>query len=122
MEELDLNNYLFKQNLFELFKFQLKKDFESTGLDVDFTELLPNNMKDLQKTIQKEIEGVMKRQSHLFPMLLYRIDISESQIKKYSEKDPDSSYEELLSELIIKRILQKVILKKTFSEKSKPIE
>jgi hypothetical protein len=115
MEELDLNTYLFKQDLFELFKFQLTKDFESAGLDVNFTQNLPRELELLKSTIQSQVQTVNKQQAHLLPILLYRIDISEVQIKTYSKKYPELSYEALLAELIIKRILQKVILKKTYS-------
>lgn len=115
MDELDLNNYLFKQNLFDLFKSQLSKDFESAGLDISFTSNLPKDLELLINTVKVQIETLSKKTPHLLPILLYRIDISEQQIKVYSKKNPDAIYEVLLAELIIKRILQKVILKKTFS-------
>lgn len=117
MEELDLNTYLFKQDLFELFKFQLTKDFESAGLDIHFTKNLPKELHALQAVIQTQLIQASKQHANLLPILLYRIDISESQIKNYSKKNADLSYETILAELIIKRILQKVILKKTFSNK-----
>jgi hypothetical protein len=117
MEELDLNNYLFKQDLYELFKFQLTKDFESAGLDITFTKNLPKELKALRDSIQEEITQSSKQKAQLLPILLYRIDISELQIKNYSKNNADLTYEAILAELIIKRILQKVILKKTFSNK-----
>ena len=116
MEELDLNNYLFKQDLFELFKFQLTKDFESAGLDISFTSNLPKELEALKRLIEIQVNNVSKLQTHLIPVLLYRIDISESQIRTYYMKNPNLSYEAILAELIIKRTLQKVILKKTFSK------
>lgn len=115
MEELDLNTYLFKQDLFELFKFQLSKDFESAGIDITFTQKLPQQLEALKNIICVQLLELSKKQAHLLPILLYRIDISEAQIKKYSKKAPELTYETLLAELIIKRILQKIILKKTFS-------
>lgn len=116
MEELDLNTYLLKQDLFELFKFQLIKDFESSGISVDFARELPSQLLLLKAVLEQQIQILEKQQASLLPILLYRIDISEAQIKKYASKQPDVSYEALLSELIIKRILQKIILKKTYSK------
>lgn len=115
MEELDVNNYLVQQNLFDLFKTQLKKDFSSCSLSVDFINDLPADLPHLKATIINELAPLLKNNSQL-SALLYRIDISETQIKNYSDKNKTLGFEEILSELIIKRILQKVILKKKFSQ------
>lgn len=115
MEELDVNNYLVQQNLFDLFKTQLKKDFSSCSLNVDFIEGLHADLPHLKVEIIKELEPLLKNSSQL-SALLYRIDISEAQIKSYMDKNRSMGFEEILSELIIKRILQKVILKKKFSQ------
>ena len=44
MEELDVNDYLIRENLFELFKIQLKKDFDSCSLSTDFIDNLPSQL------------------------------------------------------------------------------
>ncbi|MDO8999082.1 MAG: hypothetical protein Q7W45_04905 [Bacteroidota bacterium] len=115
MEELDVNNYLIQENLFELFKRQLKKDFDSCSLSTDFVENLAIDWELLKKSILNELNPLIKNNS-LLSNLLYRIDISELQIKNYQLKNTTLSFEEILAELIIKRILQKVILKKRFSQ------
>ncbi len=115
MEELDVNNYLVQQNLFDLFKTQLKKDFSSCSLNVDFINELHADLPHLKASVIKELEPLLKNTNQL-SALLYRIDISETQIKNYTDKNPAMGFEEVLSELIIKRILQKVILKKKFSQ------
>ena len=48
--------------------------------------------------------------------LLYRIDITELQIKNAALKNPELHLQFLLAELIIKRILQKVVLKELYSK------
>ena len=115
MEELDVNNYLLSENLFELFKRQLKKDFDSCSLNTDFIDSLPVQFELLKLSIITELKQISKNNS-LLSNLLYRIDISEIQIKNYHQKNNSLSFEEVLAELIIKRILQKVILKKKFSQ------
>ena len=115
MEELEVNNYLVQENLFDLFKRQIKKDFGSCSLDTEFTNELPIDMDPLKASIQKELHSLLKNNLQL-SALLYRIDISEAQIKNYEAKNKNLSFEEILAELIIKRILQKVILKKRFSQ------
>jgi hypothetical protein len=115
MFEPDLNKGLQQEDLFELFRLQLKKDFESSGLDATFTNELPNAFEELQKVILKQVEYLLSSGSQYFAGLLYRIDISEQQLHKYGNQHPDLNLAETLAELIIKRVLQKVILKKRFS-------
>ena len=43
MEEIDLNTQLIEIDLFNLFKIQIKKDFETCGLDVNFINDLPSD-------------------------------------------------------------------------------
>jgi hypothetical protein len=115
MEELNVNNYLISENLFELFKIQLKKDFDSCSLNTDFIDSLPVQFELLRSSLLVELKPLLKANS-ILSNLLYRIDISEIQIKNYQLKNPTIDFEEVLAELIIKRILQKVILKKKFSQ------
>ena len=114
MEELDVNNYVVEQHLFDLFKNQLKKDFSSCSLSIDFIDVLPVDLPLLKNALLNELQPLFKNSQ--LPALLYRIDISEAQIKNYSLKNHSFSFEEIITELIIKRILQKVILKKRFSQ------
>ncbi|WP_317896675.1 hypothetical protein [Aurantibacillus circumpalustris] len=118
MEEIDVNTYLFKENLFDLFKEQLKKDFEGAGANSDFTGDLPRDLEALKLVLLHELKIISNNSSTLIASLLYRIDISEIQIRNYQLKNSSLSFEEVLAELIIKRILQKVILKKTYSTKN----
>ena len=48
MEEIEYI-LLLKQDLFELFKIQLKKDFEGSGLNGDFADNLPSAFEDLRE-------------------------------------------------------------------------
>jgi hypothetical protein len=46
--------------------------------------------------------------------LLYRIDISEAQLKRYLNKNKDESHFNVIAELIIKRVLQKVVIRQMY--------
>lgn len=113
MESLQINEYLVNENLFELFCAQLKKDFEGSGLSAEFTGDLPREFNDLKNSVLGEVKRVISKSA--LPALLYRVDISEKQLTDYQKKNSALSFEEVISELIIKRVLQKVILKKRFS-------
>lgn len=116
MEELDISASLLQNDLFDLFKKQLRKDFEGSGLEGQFAEVLPPVFDLLKASLMQELHPLVRNNSSLLASLLYRVDISERQLKSYREASTGMDMEELLSELIIKRILQKIILKKKFSE------
>jgi hypothetical protein len=116
MEEIDLNTALARDDLFTLFKLQLKKDFESVGVNGTFIDDLPLQLEALKQCIVGALKPLQQSNANGLMSLLYRIDISETQLKNYHSSHPGLGLEELLAELIIKRVLQKVILKKKFSE------
>lgn len=115
MEEIDINKQLLTEDLFELFRNQLKKDFEGSGLNGDFAATLPSDFNTLKEKIHSELVFLSQRNSSSLPGLLYRVDISDFQLRKYQQDNKTMDFEEALSELIIKRVLQKVILRKKFS-------
>lgn len=116
MEEIDVNTSLKQHDLFDLFRQQLKKDLEGAGIDAAFTEQLPVAFDELKQVISKTIMPLTRNAGAQLAGLLYRVDISERQLSRYSQSDEVTSFEEYVAELIIKRELQKVILKRTFSK------
>jgi hypothetical protein len=117
MDDLELRASLLQKELFELFRLQLKRDFEVSGCSVEFIEHLPVNFEHLRDEVSAQLKKMGKHGVSKLPELLYRIDVSEQQIKRFAEEHPAENWEDLVAELIIKRILQKVILKKTYSKK-----
>jgi hypothetical protein len=49
--------------------------------------------------------------------LLYRVDISEAQLKRYLSEAKNESYFNVIAELIIKRVLQKVVVKQYYKNR-----
>ena len=118
MDELpDINTGISKPDLFGKFKLQLQKDFEGAGLNGDFANDLTPDYNSILKVVESEIEKINKLAVSKLTGLLYRIDISEIQIKKLSEEKKESSMNEIISELILKRELQKIIIKEHFRSK-----
>lgn len=114
MEAPEIRAYLINEDLFTLFKKQLKKDFETSGVDAGFADNLLPEWFSLKEVIGRALKPLSKNTSSLTP-LLYRIDINETEIKQYQALNNDMPFDEVVAELIIKRILQKVVLKKKFS-------
>jgi len=105
-----------KPDLFEKFKTQLHKDYEMCGL-TELTPILSSN--DLEHVYHQILNSILlleKKESSVLQNLLYRIDVTEVQIKREASQNPEKNFQQILSELIIKRILQKVILKQEYSK------
>ncbi len=115
MSELPDNfSALAKPDLFEAFKAQVKKDFENCALNSEFVLKMDPDYGMLLQLIAVEVEVIIKLSSTKLSELLYRIDISERQIKKLSNLKADSDFTDIVSELIIKRELQKVVFKQMY--------
>lgn len=114
MEELEIGAYLINEDLFMLFKKQVKKDFETSSLESGFADNLLPEWDSLKEVMSRAIKPLVKNNS-AFNSLLYRIDISEAEIANYQSHHSGLRFEDLMAELMIKRILQKVVLKKKFS-------
>ncbi|MFN7913607.1 MAG: hypothetical protein ACK5QC_17435 [Bacteroidota bacterium] len=90
--------------LFNLFIEQLSKDFEMSGINIGFIDTLSSDYKQIVATIKSQL-----KQSSI-EALLYRVDIGEAQLKNYC-KINQLEFLDGASELIVKRILQKVIFR-----------
>jgi hypothetical protein len=118
MDELpDINAGISKPDLFEKFKAQLQKDFEFCNLDGTFAIDIIPDFDRILKVVHSEVEKINRVSSGKINELLYRIDISEAQIKKAINSAPDSELTKIISELIVKRELQKIIIKEHFKNK-----
>lgn len=115
MDDLVPEEWFLKEHLFELFKQQLKKDFDHSSVDSAFISELPSAFEDLKKALLVGMAPLFQSSASSLQNLLYRIDIGELQIRQYRLHHPGLSFEEVIAELLIKRILQKIILRKKFS-------
>lgn len=94
---------------------QLAKDFNEIGCGVFFEKItVPLHYEVLITEINEALFAIKKQGSNLHQQLLYRVDISEKQVAEMFLREDNKN---ALAELIIKRILQKVILKIQFSKK-----
>jgi hypothetical protein len=116
LQENELNSFSINNEILGLFKLQLKKDFESAGIDASFTASLPDSLELLTSAIEAALGPVITNSS-LLASLLYRVDISETQLSKAQRQDSTATFLNVIATLILKRVLQKVILKKTHSKK-----
>ncbi len=115
MENLpEIKNQLSTKDLFDAFKGQLVKDFEQSNFPSDFVAALEPNYSSILEKIADELQRNEKRTGFTIMSLLYRIDISEAQLKKYLTEHKSENHFHVIAELIIKRVLQKVVTKQYY--------
>jgi uncharacterized membrane-anchored protein YhcB (DUF1043 family) len=114
MQTPTIKNQLSSKELFEAFKRQLVKDFQQSNFPADFVAELEPDYTSIHEKIARELQHNEKRTDFNLMHLLYRIDISEAQLKRYLNDSKDESHFNVIAELIIKRVLQKVVVKEYY--------
>ena len=115
MEEKEIEIQLLEKQLFGLFCSQLQKDFQTAGLDADPFSLHHLSPATARATVLENVVKLSRNNSEGLRRLLYRVDISEKQLDKFHRAHKALSFEEVVAELIVRRVLQKVIIRKKFS-------
>lgn len=106
-------HYLSDKSIFRELILQIRKDFESSGINL---KLLLNKRYSFNElsTILEDV--FLKTGATAMFQLLYRVDVSEQQLQKGMPTPGIDT--KLIAELVIKRELQKVVLRKFYSNKS----
>lgn len=109
-----INSQLTRNDLFEAFKVQLAKDFEQSNFSADFVNGLEPDYACIHEKIVYELQRAEKSADSKLMTLLYRVDISEAQLKRYLAESPETNPLITIAELIIKRVLQKVVIRQYY--------
>lgn len=111
----DLTPYLNRLDLLNDTAQQVMKDFGMNGMEIKFSGNAENAYAELFDQIHPHIQKLLsEKRGEAFYNLLYRIDLSETQIKKAVESSLDKSFSETLTDLILKRELLKVVMRKFY--------
>ena len=92
---------------------QLEKDFLMIGVNFDIQKPVAD-YKTLFSFTYNLVNSLNEQNPKLLLNLLYRIDLSEEMVQKQMQ-ETSLSFSEILSELIVKRELYKVLLRKKIS-------
>lgn len=114
-ENLVLNNYLRDTAILKETLEQLEKDFFQSGIDQEFQSMAVLSFEKMCCSLSERLKLLNEKNGSQLQNLLYRIDISPKQISQYTKSHPQKDYELLLAELMLKRELQKVVLRKNYS-------
>jgi len=117
----DITPYLNRLDILNETAKQIVKDFGMIGLEIIpitiGTGNAGNAYAELFSQILPLVEKLQKESFQNFYRLMYRIDISENQIRKMVEQEKDKSFTEIVTDLILKREILKVVTRKHFTSK-----
>jgi hypothetical protein len=103
--------FLSQKELLRNLVLQIRKDFDSAGIPI---KLLLNKRYSFNEMAFIVSEAFMQSGATAMFNLLYRVDVSEKQLR---EGMPTPGIDPILvAELVIKRELQKVVLRKQYSQ------
>ncbi|MBI3500681.1 MAG: hypothetical protein HY063_02715 [Bacteroidetes bacterium] len=111
---MDITPYLNRLDILNETAQQIIKDFGMAGMEIKFSGKIENAYEELFSQILPLVEKLHEENFQNFYNLMYRIDISETQIKKAMESSLDKKFSEVVTDLILKREIQKVITRKSF--------
>ena len=114
-QDLDLLK-ISQEELIEKFKIQLVKDFEMSDVLNYLAPITVFDYESIHQNITKALKIIDAKDFSKYQHLLYRIDISEKQLNTELKAQPSGERHSILADLIIKRILQKIILKIQYSK------
>ena len=112
----DIASYLNRLDILNETAQQIIKDFGMNQIEIKFSGNARNAYAELFSQIVSFMEKLQKENFQNFYNLMYRIDISETQIKKAVESSKDKSFSEVIADLILKRELLKVVFRKQYSK------
>ena len=114
MNFTDLSKYINRLDLIKETADQIIKDFEMFGMEIKFSGNAYNAYEELFDQIEPHINNLIHSNQSKFMGILYRIDLSDELIKKAVKDNASESFSAIATDLIIKRELQKVVIRNYF--------
>lgn len=117
MNFTDLTPYFNKLDIIKDTAAQIIKDFEMFGMEVKFSGNAYNAYEELFDQIEPHIKKMVDSNRQKFLGILYRIDLSDEQIKKAVNSNSTEPFSVIITDLIIKRELQKVVIRNHYKSR-----
>ena len=116
MDISNLSQYFNRLDLIKDTANQIIKDFDMFGMEVKFSGNVYNAYEELFEQIEPHIHQLINSNQQKFMGILYRIDLSDEQIKKAVHENSSESFSSIVTDLIIKRELQKVVIRNHYKQ------
>ena len=111
----DLSAYYSRTDLLEKVVEQLKKDFNWFSFEITFTGKDESPYQELYNQILPLIDELLNDDYPKLMAMLYRIDIEEDFLNRKLKENSHADTDEIIADLILKRELQKVIIREMYS-------
>ncbi len=100
---------------------QINKDFRLNGFDVEFSGEGETAYQELSEQLIPVIEYMLEHQTETFWNLVYSIDLNEAKVKQilFGQEEVENAIGQL-TDLILKRELQKVVIRHFYSGRQLP--
>ena len=117
----DFNRYKRSVALLEDVVAQINKDFRLNGFEVEFSGEGETAYHELSEQLIPVIEYMLEHQTETFWNLIYSIDLNENKVKRilFGQEEVDNAIGQL-TDLILKRELQKVVIRHFYSGRELP--
>lgn len=101
---------------------QIIKDFDLFGIEIKFSGNAENAYNELLYTVSPHISHLLENNYKKLLDLLYRIDVSEGKVSVALEKNVFGSPAEAIADLVIKRELQKIVIRRHYKSEASDSE
>ena len=115
-DKLSIVSYLNRIDLLKETADQIIKDFQMSGFEITFSGNSDNAYKELFIQIYPHINELLGKNYEGFMNLLYRIDLDERLVLRKSEENKHQNTAELITDLIMKRELQKIVIRNYYKQ------
>ncbi len=111
----ELSPYYERTDLLEKVVEQIKKDFNWFSFKITFNNKEESAYSELFNQILPLVDELLNDNYPKLLAMLYRIDIDEDFLNKKLKESAQADTDEVIADLIIKRELQKVIIREIYS-------
>jgi DNA polymerase III epsilon subunit-like protein len=111
----ELSAYYNRTDLLEKVVEQLKKDFNWFSFEITFKGDQESPYQELYKQILPLIDELLNDDYPKLIAMLYRIDLDEEFLNRKLKENSQADTDEVITDLILKRELQKVIIRGMYS-------
>lgn len=112
----DIEKYKLHRDLLQQVVQQVIKDFSMFGLHIEISGVSENAYEELVEQLTPHFNNYYNNHLHGLSGILYRIDIDEASLYKKIKPLPFNQKIRCIVDEVLKRELQKVVLRKYFSE------
>jgi hypothetical protein len=110
----DISKYINRLDIIRQVSEQVIKDFEMFGLEIKFSGNAYSAYEELFDQVYPHLEKLLNFNQSKFLGILYRIDLSEGQVQKAVRENSSEPFPAIITDLILRRELQKVVLREHF--------